>query len=67
MLTVAECIVVSAINRTESRGAHYRLDFPARDDRNWLKHTLACKDGDSVKLSYKDANVKSYKPEERRY
>lgn len=67
MLTVAECIVVSAINRTESRGSHYRLDFPVRDDRNWLKHTLACKDGDSVKLSYKDANVKSYKPEERRY
>lgn len=67
MLTVAECIVVSAINRTESRGAHYRLDFPARDDRDWLKHTLACKDGESIKLSYKDADVKSYKPEERRY
>jgi len=38
--TVAELILRSALARTESRGVHYREDFPRRDDRNWLKHTL---------------------------
>jgi succinate dehydrogenase/fumarate reductase flavoprotein subunit len=41
MLEMADCLVTGAIARTESRGAHSRLDFPERDDENWLRHTLA--------------------------
>src|SRR3989338_429604 len=67
LMTIAECIVLSAINRRESRGAHYRLDFLLRDDANWLKHTLLSKDGDGIKLSYKEVAITKYKPMERNY
>lgn len=67
LLTIAECIVTSAMNREESRGAHYRLDFPARDDKNWLKHTLLSKDGDRIKFGYKDVAITKYTPMERKY
>ena len=40
MLPLAEAIAASALNRTESRGAHSRQDHPQRDDEHWLKHTL---------------------------
>jgi len=67
LLAIAECIIKGAMNRTESRGAHYRLDFPERDDTNWLKHTMFCKDGDEIKIDYKDVVVTKYKPMERKY
>ena len=48
MLDVAECIVVGALERKESRGAQFRLDFPQRDDDEWLKHiTLSLNGGDA--------------------
>ena len=67
LLTIAECIVIAAINRSESRGAHYRLDFPMRDDKNWLKHTILSKEGSSIKLGYKDVTITKYEPMERKY
>jgi succinate dehydrogenase / fumarate reductase flavoprotein subunit len=68
LLDLAEALVVSARARTESRGGHFREDFPKRDDENWLKHSLAWKTpGGGVKLDYKPVTVTRYKPMERRY
>src|SRR5207249_6570431 len=39
LVDLAETVVAGALARSESRGAHYRADFPKRDDANWLKHT----------------------------
>lgn len=67
LLTVAECIVRSAINREESRGAHYRMDFPDRDDKNWLKHTLLFKDDGNMKIKFTDVAITRHRPMERKY
>ena len=71
LLTFSEVIVVGGLARTESRGAHYRTDYPKRDDENWIKHTLAhCNpDGGLPKLSYKPVNIdwEKYPPQERKY
>ncbi|HZD02179.1 MAG TPA: succinate dehydrogenase flavoprotein subunit [Actinomycetes bacterium] len=68
LLDLAEALVVSARARTESRGGHFREDFPDRDDKNWLKHTLAWRTpGGGVKLDYKPVVITRYQPMERRY
>ncbi|GHO44580.1 succinate dehydrogenase flavoprotein subunit [Ktedonospora formicarum] len=72
LLDCAEATVHGAIARQESRGAHYRLDFPKRDDTNWLKHTLAYKGekAHDVRLDYKDVVLIDdpiFKPKERKY
>jgi succinate dehydrogenase / fumarate reductase flavoprotein subunit len=67
MLDIAEAIVVGAIKREESRGAHSRLDFKVRNDDKFLKHTLAEYTPDGPKITYTPVNVTKYKPEERRY
>ncbi|MEM0090716.1 MAG: succinate dehydrogenase/fumarate reductase flavoprotein subunit [Nitrososphaerota archaeon] len=67
MLEVAEVVLVSAIARTESRGAHYRLDYPRRDDVNWLKHTLAYRTVDGPKLDYIPVRITKWPPAERKY
>jgi len=67
MLDLAEVIVEGALARKESRGSHFRLDYPERDDRNWLRHTLGFKTPEGVKLDYKEVTVTSYPPMERKY
>ncbi|UCF60179.1 MAG: FAD-binding protein [Anaerolineaceae bacterium] len=69
LLTFSEVVVASGMARTESRGAHYRTDYPARDDEDWLKHTLAHKEEDKPKLSYKSVNIdwEKFPPQERKY
>jgi succinate dehydrogenase / fumarate reductase flavoprotein subunit len=70
LLSFSEVIVSGALSRTESRGAHSRTDYPKRDDRGWLKHTVAHKNGgDAPRLSYKEVNIdwEKYPPQERKY
>ncbi|MFP3259558.1 MAG: succinate dehydrogenase flavoprotein subunit [Sulfolobus sp.] len=67
MLDLALVIATTALNRKESRGAHYRLDYPKRDDTNWLKHTLAYLKGNTVETTYKPVRMTKWKPEERVY
>jgi len=67
MLHLAEVIVEGALAREESRGSHFRIDYPHRDDEHWLCHTLASKTPEGVKLDYKKVMITSYSPEERAY
>ena len=64
----AETTVYGALNRTESRGAHTREDFPKRDDENWMKHTFISKNGGvEPVIKYRPVAVTKYKPMERKY
>ena len=67
LLEVAEVIALSALRREESRGSHYRVDYPNRDDENWLKHTLVRKGPRGLEISYEPVRIKIWKPVERRY
>ncbi|MGQ0679371.1 MAG: succinate dehydrogenase flavoprotein subunit [Actinomycetota bacterium] len=68
LLELAEVTVAAARARTESRGCHYRSDHPERDDRNWLKHSLATRREDGcIELSFKPVTVTNYVPMERKY
>ena len=52
MLDVAEAVAQSALQRKESRGSHQRLDYPERDDENYLKHSLATYRGGEPRIDY---------------
>jgi len=67
MLHVAEVIVESALVRKESRGSHFRVDFPTRDDEHWLRHTLAYRTADGLRLEFKPVTITRYPPVERTY
>jgi succinate dehydrogenase / fumarate reductase, flavoprotein subunit len=67
LLDLAEALVVSARARTESRGGHFREDHPVRDDKNWLKHSMAARTESGVKLDYKPVTMTRYEPMERKY
>ena len=68
LLDISEALVVGARARTESRGGHFREDFPKRDDKKWMRHTLVTRSEDgSVSLSYKPVVQGPYEPMERKY
>ena len=67
MLELAEVTVASALPRAESRGAHSRLDYPKRDDQNWLKHTLAYHTTDGPRLEYIPVTITKWPPVARTY
>jgi len=67
MLDLAEVVAIGALKRQESRGAHYRLDYPKRDDENWLKHTLAYYTPEGPKFDYKPVVITKWEPVERKY
>jgi succinate dehydrogenase / fumarate reductase flavoprotein subunit len=68
LISNAESTVYGALNRKESRGAHDREDFPARDDVNWLKHTFISKNGGQEPvIKYKPVTITKYQPMERKY
>ena len=72
LLDLAEVMAVSALARKESRGGHYREDYPNRDDINFMRHTMAYREvGDdgteTVRLDYKPVVQTRYQPMERKY
>ncbi len=68
LLDLAEMLVVSALARNESRGGHYREDYPNRDDVNFMRHTMAYRQEDgTIRLDYKPVVQTRYEPMERKY
>jgi succinate dehydrogenase / fumarate reductase flavoprotein subunit len=68
LLDLAETLVVAARARTESRGGHFRVDHPIRDDAHWMRHSLLWREGDgSLRLGYKPVVGGPYLPMERKY
>jgi succinate dehydrogenase / fumarate reductase flavoprotein subunit len=72
LLDLAEVIVHGALERKESRGGHFREDYPTRDDVNYMRHTMAYRQAEpdgshSIRLEYKPVTVTRYQPMERKY
>ncbi|MFY2791095.1 succinate dehydrogenase flavoprotein subunit [Rhodococcus sp. KRD162] len=71
LLEMAEVTVVGALNRKESRGGHAREDYPDRNDAEYMKHTMAYKEGEGllteIRLDYKPVIQTRYEPMERKY
>jgi len=67
MFRVAEVVLIGAINRKESRGSHARTDFPKRDDKKFLHHTLAYYDPEEPVMKKHPVTITNYKPVERKY
>jgi succinate dehydrogenase / fumarate reductase flavoprotein subunit len=67
MLDCAECTCVSALHRTESRGAHYRTDWPDRNDEEWLKHIDVTVNAEGPEISYSPVTITQWQPAERTY
>jgi succinate dehydrogenase/fumarate reductase flavoprotein subunit len=62
LLDVAETIVASALPRKESRGAHYRSDYPVRDDQHWLRHSLIRRTPEGTALTYEPVTITRFPP-----
>jgi succinate dehydrogenase / fumarate reductase flavoprotein subunit len=67
MLDLAQAVQVTALTRTESRGAHTRLDYPERDDEHWLRHILLEYAPDGPRISYRPVTITRWEPQVRTY
>ena len=67
MLDCAEMICAAAIERKESRGAHYRTDFTQRDDANWMHHITCTYSPGGLQLGKSPVTITRWEPEERKY
>ena len=68
MLTCARAAAFAAEHRKESRGAHTRLDFPKRDDANFLKHSMVTLDSEgNMNMGWREVSITKFKPQERNY
>jgi succinate dehydrogenase/fumarate reductase flavoprotein subunit len=63
LVQVAQCVTEAALRRTESRGAHYRHDYPEADNRNWLKHLVIRKSGRELLFDSTPTDLSEIKPE----
>ncbi|MEW6730571.1 MAG: succinate dehydrogenase flavoprotein subunit [Acidobacteriota bacterium] len=67
MLQLARVITMGALLRNESRGAHYKPEFPSRDDENWLKTTIATYTPEGPEFSYQEVDISLTAPRQRKY
>jgi succinate dehydrogenase / fumarate reductase, flavoprotein subunit len=67
MLILSKVIALGALARNETRGAHYKPEFPERDDKNWLKTTKASFNGGKIKLEYEPVDISLLPPRPRKY
>jgi succinate dehydrogenase / fumarate reductase, flavoprotein subunit len=67
MLVLARAITMGALARHETRGAHYKPEFPNRDDANWLKTTKASYKCGTITLEYEPGDSSLLPPRERKY
>ena len=68
MLDLAQVIVGSALHRQESRGSHQRTDYPERDDRKFLAHSMASRTGDGLpRIEYLPVTITRWPPAQRVY